>query len=379
MAPRSGKTTALAIPHVLHAPGPVVATANKADLWASTGELRAADTGQRVWAFDPQRIARGPRSWWWDPIGDLGNVEDAERLASHFVLTVEDDRAKDIWGPAAQELLAALLMAAKVSGADLTAVYQWLNQESVPTPADLLRPRYPALAASLRGAMDAPAETRGSVYFTARTAAKCLRNPEITRWVTPPASGLDRFDPDAFVRSRQTLYLLSKDGGGSAAPLVAALTDRVLRAAVSAAEADGGRLDPPLVAVLDEAANICRIGDLPVLYSHLGSRGVIPVTILQSFAQGVGVWGCGGSPARRRCGARPPSNSSGPAWTTRASPRTCPASSASTTCRPRPTPTVTAGPAAPGPPGGNASSAPRRSGRYPRAPPCCCPPVPGRR
>ena len=63
MAPRSGKTTALAIPHVLDAPGTVVATANKADLWATTGELRAIDTGQRVWAFDPQRIARAPRSW----------------------------------------------------------------------------------------------------------------------------------------------------------------------------------------------------------------------------------------------------------------------------------------------------------------------------
>ena len=69
----------------------------------------------------------------------------------------------------------------------------------------------------------------------------------------------------------------------------------MLRAAVSAAETDGGRLDPPLVAVLDEAANICRIGDLPALYSHLGSRGVIPVTILQSYAQGVGVWGESGT------------------------------------------------------------------------------------
>jgi hypothetical protein len=46
-----------------------------------------------------------------------------------------------------------------------------------------------------------------------------------------------------------------------------------------------------MVVVLDEAANICRIADLPQLYSHLGSRGVIPLTILQSHAQGVGVWG----------------------------------------------------------------------------------------
>lgn len=33
----------------------------------------------------------------------------------------------------------------------------------------------------------------------------------------------------------------------------------------------------------DEAANICRISDLPELYSHLGSRGITPITILQSY------------------------------------------------------------------------------------------------
>jgi type IV secretory pathway TraG/TraD family ATPase VirD4 len=43
--------------------------------------------------------------------------------------------------------------------------------------------------------------------------------------------------------------------------------------------------------VLDEAANICRIADLPRMYSHLGSRGIVVLTILQSYHQGVGVWG----------------------------------------------------------------------------------------
>jgi type IV secretory pathway TraG/TraD family ATPase VirD4 len=46
--------------------------------------------------------------------------------------------------------------------------------------------------------------------------------------------------------------------------------------------------------VLDEAANICKIADLPKLYSHLGSRGIVPVTILQSYPQGAGVWGAAG-------------------------------------------------------------------------------------
>ncbi|WP_194292325.1 TraG/TraD/VirD4 family protein, partial [Streptomyces jumonjinensis] len=68
-------------------------------------------------------------------------------------------------------------------------------------------------------------------------------------------------------------------------------------AAVIQAERDGGRLDAPLLAILDEAANVCKIQDLPDLYSHLGSRGVIPVTILQSYRQGVRVWGEAGMDA----------------------------------------------------------------------------------
>lgn len=44
-------------------------------------------------------------------------------------------------------------------------------------------------------------------------------------------------------------------------------------------------------AVLDEAANICKIADLPDLYSHLGSRGITPFVILQSYRQGVKAWG----------------------------------------------------------------------------------------
>ena len=39
---------------------------------------------------------------------------------------------------------------------------------------------------------------------------------------------------------------------------------------------------------------MCRIADLPLLYSHFGSRGVIPVTILQSYAQGSQAWGQAG-------------------------------------------------------------------------------------
>ncbi|GAA4421400.1 hypothetical protein GCM10023169_14300 [Georgenia halophila] len=58
-----------------------------------------------------------------------------------------------------------------------------------------------------------------------------------------------------------------------------------------AVRSPGGRLATPLLGVLDEAANVCRWRELPNLYSHYGSRGIVLMTILQSWSQGVDVWG----------------------------------------------------------------------------------------
>ncbi len=290
MAPRSGKTTALGVPYVLSAPGPVVATSIKADLWAATARLRA-ERGGRVWLFDPQRITCQEQQWWWDPLRGLAAVEAAHRMASHFVLTVADGRQRDLWGPAAQELLCALFLAAAASGRSLRDVARWLDDTASPTPAELLDAAgFRALGSSLRGAQSGAPETRDGIYQTARTAAACLHDEEIMRWVAPPPLPLPVFCTDGFAASRDTLYLLT-ESRASASPLIAALTDAVMRAGRRHAEVEGGRLDPPMVLILDEAANICRIADLPDLYSHLGSRGMVPVTILQSYQQGVTVWG----------------------------------------------------------------------------------------
>ncbi|MEV4677278.1 TraM recognition domain-containing protein [Actinomadura sp. NPDC049382] len=290
MAPRSGKTTTQSIPHVLSAPGPVIATSNKADLWSAIATVRAQRTGGKSWLFDPQHITYQPQAWWWNPLAGLSTVEDAHRLAGHFVLTVDDGQKKDLWGPAAQDLLCALFLAAATSGRSLHHVARWLDEPAVPTPIELLQEAgFQLMASSLKGTQNGAVETRDGIYQTARTAAKALRDQEILAWVTPDA-GLPVFDPHAFAGSRDTLYLLSKSLS-AAAPLIAALTDTTMRAAERRAEQAGGRLDPPLIVALDEAANICRIADLPQLYSHLGSRGIIPVTILQSYEQGVTVWG----------------------------------------------------------------------------------------
>ena len=308
MGPRSNKTSALAVPAVLSAPGLVIATSNKADLWALTSGLRG--TAGPVWTFDPQAIAHAPQRWWWDPLRAIRDTpeahryEAASRLAAHFMATIGGARKDPFFHAAGEQVLVGTLLAAAVSLATMREVAAWLQHGRRDAVAALERAGARTAAADLDASLGGADVTTRGIFQTARTATKALTSERILRWITPPDTWLnpldgpdrcDELDPwrliDDAAAGPATLHLLSKEGAGTAAPVVAALVDRVLEVAELTAQAAGGRLDPPLVAVLDEAANICPIPTLPQLYSHYGSRGIQVITMLQSYQQGVGVWG----------------------------------------------------------------------------------------
>lgn len=298
MAPRSGKTTSLAIPSILNAPGPVLLTSNKAAGDAYTATLDARAAVGRAWSMDPQQIAHAERAMWWNPLSDAKTLDGAGELAGHFLAaSVDASQQGDFWSKAGSNILSQLFLAAALAERPITDVMQWLAFPADRTPLDILRDHgFAAVAAQLKGTVEGPPETRDGIYETARQYAAALLNSEIAAWVTPQKD-VAEFKPGEFVASKDTLYLLSKDGGGGASALIAACADSVMRAATAQAERAGGRLDPPMLAILDEAANVCKISDLPDLYSHLGSRGIIPITILQSYRQGQKVWGDAGMDA----------------------------------------------------------------------------------
>ncbi|MBW1597305.1 type IV secretory system conjugative DNA transfer family protein [Streptomyces sp. JJ38] len=298
MAPRSGKTTSLAIPSMLGAPGPVLLTSNKAAGDAFTTAYEARARAGTVWTMDPQQIAHAAREMWWNPLASARTLDGANRLAGHFLAaSVDASQQGDFWSKAGSNILSQLLLAAALDERPITDIMQWLAFPADRTPLDILRDHgFAAVAAQLKGTVEGPPETRDGIYETARQYASALLNAEIAAWVTPQKD-VPEFRPEQFVTSTDTLFLLSKDGGGGASALIAACADSVMRAATAQAERAGGRLDPPMLAILDEAANVCKISDLPDLYSHLGSRGIIPITILQSYRQGQKVWGDAGMDA----------------------------------------------------------------------------------
>ena len=280
------------IPAILEAPGAVVTTSNKRDAVDATRGPRSA-VGP-VWVFDPQRLVDEPPSWWWNPLSYVTDEVKAANLADVFTAAYHDPEARTdaFFDPKGQKVVAALLLAAALGGRTIDQAYLWVTDPRDDEPVSVLREHgYELLGASLAAEINAPEKQRGGVYGTAEKILAFLTNRNALAWVTPGAGRVE-FDAHEFVRGTGTLYSLSKEGKGSAGALVAGLTVAVTDAAEEYAKrSPGGRLPVPMVAVLDEAANVCRWPELPNLYSHYGSRGICLLTMLQSWSQGVEVWG----------------------------------------------------------------------------------------
>lgn len=295
--PRTGKTTSAAVPTIAAAPGALIVTSNKPDIVQDTRAYRAGRG--RVWVFNPQQVTADRPEWWWDPLSSVVDDVAAEKLARHFASGSREPGAKTdaYFDNAGVNLLKALLLAAAVGGRSILHVAAWLNDAEDREPLMLLDrygERWLLIRDSLADAMSLPVKQRAGVYGTAQQMASCLSNSHIAAWVSPLGEHdrRPRFDHRAFVTSSDTLYSLSREGAGTAGPLVLALTAAVIEEAERhASQRPAGRMEVPLVGVLDEAANVCRWANLPDLYSHFGSRGIIIQTILQSWSQGVDVWG----------------------------------------------------------------------------------------
>lgn len=297
--PRGGKTAGYAIPLLLEAPGCVLATSNKRDLVDATRYARE-QLGEKVWVFDPCNILGRPGTMWWNPLTYLTSPAYGGSLfsrATHLAKVLGDaaragtsTKAYDsFWDGGGEQIRACLLAAAALEHRSMADVYTWVQSTLDETPIDILRNHgMGELAALLRAQMDLPAVTKGGMWAHARSGLEWVGDPETRAWWD---GGGAEFNPAVFVQTRQALYSMSVDGA-AISPLVAALTAVTCLAAENYAQAQhGGRLSTPMMVVLDEAANVCPWRELPRLYSHMGSKGICLHTILQSWSQGVSVWG----------------------------------------------------------------------------------------
>jgi len=297
--PRSGKSSSLVVPGVVEAPGAVIVTSTRPDVLKAAAKLRA-QVGP-VFVFDPDGLASGSgvKPLPWSPVVGAEDVAVALRRARAMVgSSGKTGPDGDFWTGAGADLLTRLLLAAAVGGRNAEDLASWASSPGALTSAAKIlsaaareSPSLARFASDLSATATSAAQaTSASVLAVVARALACLANPAVAQSVNVPRS--QAVDTTELLRERATIFCLATPGGSSPAPLLTALvSDLTETARQMAAASPGGRLDPPLLVMLDEAANIAPLPDLPQLLAAGGGDGIVAAVILQSLDQARGRWG----------------------------------------------------------------------------------------
>ncbi|MFF2485116.1 type IV secretory system conjugative DNA transfer family protein [Microbacterium sp. NPDC058062] len=295
--PRSGKGAHIVINAILDAPGAVVTTSTRPDNLTATlcARLRVGP----VAVFDPQQLAEGvPAGLRWSPIRGCENpltaMIRATGLASGTGLAGGGVESGGFWEAKTRTALQSLLHAAALAGRPPSELFRWTLDPAVASEAVAILVNDPRAATgwadSLQAMLDSDPRTRDSIWQGVALALGALADPRVLAAVSP-ADG-ESFDPETFLQSNGTLYLLATGAGANnSAALVAAFVEDVVESARRiAARNPGARLDPPLLLALDEIGNLAPLPSLPTLMAEGGGTGITTMPVLQSLTQARSKW-----------------------------------------------------------------------------------------
>ncbi|MFC1420171.1 TraM recognition domain-containing protein [Streptacidiphilus cavernicola] len=208
----------------------------------------------------------------------------------------------------AQTLLRCWLHAAALDGRPFRHVQRWASGSGRGEALAILRSADPHRAADgwdgeLQALLTHATEQRDAAVDRILDALDVLSELQVQQ-ACAPSSAAEGLDLDALLHNRGTLYLLGRASESrvarstgtaqaprSAMPLLTALVeDLVERARRTAVRSSAGRLDPPLLCVLDQVAAVAPFPGLPELVARGGPLGLGGVAVLRSAEQARSRW-----------------------------------------------------------------------------------------
>jgi len=292
---QAGKTTRFVIPTVLRWRGPMVVTSVKTDVL----RLTLAERQRRgpAYVFDPTG-ATGIQGVKWSPLLTCGTYQDAERTAAWLIEAAGDPRGENakFWEALAGKLLAPLLFAAAGTDRGLREVSSWVDRREVIKVDEALTWLGDLDALDAWAASCAREERqRDSVYATAETILRTFASPSAraaTGVVLEDHAAGRVLDVRRLLTESGTLYLVAPaHEQGRLRPLFESLVQAVLRAAQDMYAASGAPLDPSLMLMLDEAANIAPLRQLATYASTGAGQGIQICSVWQDLAQVEAIYG----------------------------------------------------------------------------------------
>ena len=287
---QTGKTTGLAIPAILEWDGPVLATSVKTDLLRDTIDARR-ERGE-VQLYDPAG-STGLAGSSWTPLASCTSWAGARRTAAWLAEGAAPHKRNladgDFWYAAAAKLLAPLLFAAASGRKSMADVVAWVDtQEEFAVRALLKQTRVKAAIDAFDASVGRDDRQASSIYTTAETILEAYADPGVL--LRSQAAAIQV--PKLFDGGSRTLYLSATvREQRRLRPVFVALIESVLEEAYRRSARTGKPLDPPLLVVLDEAANIAPLPDLDVIAATGAGHGVQLLTVFQDLAQAHDRWG----------------------------------------------------------------------------------------
>jgi type IV secretory pathway TraG/TraD family ATPase VirD4 len=293
--PRSGKTTTVAIPNVLAAPGAVVVTSTKPDLLAATVGARA-ELG-RCWLLDPSATIAAPAGvdrLRWSPVASAASWDESLVVARAMTGAARPGGRfgeSAHWSERAEALLAPLLHAAHVNGAGMETVVRWvLRQDLASARSTLVAHGVDTAADVLAGLAATDPREQSGIWSTASGVLAAYRSDAVLDNCAAP-----NFDPRGLISTTDTVYVCAPARYQElVAPIVVAFLEQVRAGAYASwavATSSQARPPVPLTLVLDELANIAPLPDLPAMVSEGGSQGLLTLACLQDLSQARQRWG----------------------------------------------------------------------------------------
>jgi type IV secretion system protein VirD4 len=287
---QTGKTSGFAIPAILEWQGPVVATSVKTDLLRETLVARRAIPQSKVWIYDPTG-GTGFASSCWNPLAGCATWRGAQQVASWLVSAARPGAAgiesAEFWYSAAARLLAPVLFAAAAAGATMAEVVRWIEtqeREEVFAGLDLAEEPGPDTAFQSFTSLDD--RTLSGIYATAATVLIAYADPGVLASAFSTDLQAERLLDGGF----HTAYLCAPaHEQRRLQPLFATLVQEIVAAAYE--RATERPLDPPLLLVLDECANIAPLRELATLAATGAGQGIQLVSVFQDMAQINAVYG----------------------------------------------------------------------------------------
>jgi len=279
----SYKTSGLAVPAIRDWDGTVLCASVKADLLRDTFEQR--ERRGDVMVFDPT-AATGMPSDGWSPLVGCANWHGALRVAQWLCSATHTGGTGgdlDFWYRAAKKLLAPMLFAAASSGRSMADVVRWVDHQTADEVESLLGAAACEEAADAWTARDLrDPKQRSSIYTTLETVLDAYQDPRVLRDAERSAIAPTRL----LDGGRSALYLCSPaDDQDALRPVFSTLILSITTAVYAHAASTGRPLDPPLLLVLDELANVAPVPRLEVLASTGRDQGIQQLSILQDFSQ----------------------------------------------------------------------------------------------